>query len=243
MQEIDSPELGLNKDLVNAGSPSVKLGVQLLEFVELDTVTDHESRVELAGSDVVVQNFLPVKVNRRLTVTDESDTLLHNSSDVELVAERGVGGNQSNSAHLSDGSNTLVGRLGDIGLEHQSLLSLVQERLGLVESSAVQGAVQSTGNHLEDLLGHILDLAEIDCLDAFQLAGHFESSGDLVDSNDSLGTLEQSPSNRTLTDGTEAPNTDDIAFLDAGVDNAVVRGGQDVGQVEGCGTGISISMK
>ena len=234
-EHTNLPELGLDKDLVDASSPSVKLGIQLLELVDLDTVTDHERRVELAGSNVVVQDFLPVQVNRRLAVTDESNTLLHDGTDVELVAEGRVGGNQSDPTHLSDGSDTLVGCLGHVGLEHQSLLSLVQERLGLVESPTVQGAVQSTGDHLEDLFRYVLDLAEIDRLDALQLAGHFESSGDLVDGDDSLGTLEQGPSNGTLTDRAETPDTDDVALLDASVDDTVVRGGQDVRQVEGCG--------
>jgi len=47
-------------------------------------VGDHLERVDLAALDLL-EEHLPVEVNRGLTVTDEADTALHESTDVEVV--------------------------------------------------------------------------------------------------------------------------------------------------------------
>lgn len=153
-------------------------------------MTDHESGIKFARTNVVVEDFLPVQVHGSLTVADEADTLFHDGTNVELVAERGIDSDKPDPTHLSYGPNTFVGGFWDISLEHQRFLRLVQERFRFMEGTAVERTVKATGHHFQDFAGDILDFAEIDRVYILQLAGHLESGGDLVDRDDSLGALE-----------------------------------------------------
>jgi hypothetical protein len=131
---------------------------------------DAQFGVKLAATDVLVEDLLPVQVNRRLSVTDKAHSLLHERTNVEPVGEGAVGSNEPDAAHLAHGDDHLVRGLGHIGLEHERLLRLVEQRLGLVEGAAVDGDIEAVGHELENLGGHVRGLLEVDDLDPELLA-------------------------------------------------------------------------
>lgn len=131
------PGIGLNEDLDNTGVSLVKLLVELGEILNWHSVSDQRSNIKLLGHDVIVENLLPVKVDGGLSISDESHTLLHERTNVEVVGVSSVGTDEADSTELLGQEDHFVGGLTDIGLEHQSLFDLVQEGLGLVERGRV----------------------------------------------------------------------------------------------------------
>lgn len=79
--------LGLDKDLLQAVLVLVELVVDLVEIVELDAVRNHLQRVQLALLDLP-QKFLPVLVDGRLSISNETNSTLHQRSNVEVVGLR-----------------------------------------------------------------------------------------------------------------------------------------------------------
>lgn len=69
-------EASLYVDLLHAVILLVKVVIHLSHVLHTDTVSDHLERVNLILLDLV-QQVVPVHVNRSLAVTDESDTALH----------------------------------------------------------------------------------------------------------------------------------------------------------------------
>lgn len=60
----------------------VHLEVAFGHIFERNTVADDQvARIDLASLEVVVQDHVPVQMNGSLTITDDSDTLLHDGSD------------------------------------------------------------------------------------------------------------------------------------------------------------------
>jgi hypothetical protein len=102
----------------------------------------------------------------------------------------------------------LIGSLGDISLEHESLLDFVEHSLGLVEGSGVNTdyssdfepksqevphTVKTTWYSLLDSLDDVLSL-EVDSDDLWaDCLGHSESGWDSVDSVDFGSSLEECP--------------------------------------------------
>ena len=62
----------------------VKDVVDGVELGDVDPVTEHHERVGLAVLDHG-EEFLPVKVDRGLAVTDEANAALHEGTNVEVV--------------------------------------------------------------------------------------------------------------------------------------------------------------
>lgn len=79
-------DAGLHKDLVDVADPPVECRVQGWELFKADSVSDHEARVKGAVLQIL-HNFAPVLVDRCLTVSDESDPLLHQGAYIEVVRE------------------------------------------------------------------------------------------------------------------------------------------------------------
>lgn len=131
------PRFSLHKHLLHTRVPLVKLPVELREILKADTVSDDVTDVEFARDDVVVEDLMPVEMDRRLSVPDEPDTLLHESTDVEVVGVTGVDADETNTTELLCEEDHLIRSLRDVGLKHERLLDLVKESLGLVESGGV----------------------------------------------------------------------------------------------------------
>jgi len=93
--------------------------------------------VQLARDDVIIEDLVPVEMNRRLTVPDEANSLLHECTDVEVVGVAGVYTDETDPTEFLGEEDHFVGSLGNIGLEHESLLNLVKEGLGLVKGGSV----------------------------------------------------------------------------------------------------------
>jgi hypothetical protein len=72
-----------------------------------------------------------------LAISNEPDALLHKGADGKVVSVPGVDTDEPDPAHLTGEEDHLVGRLGNVGLEHERFLDLVEDGLGLVEGGAV----------------------------------------------------------------------------------------------------------
>ena len=79
-----------------------------------------QSRVECLGLDVLVEKFLPVFVDRGLSIAYKSDTFLHHRSDIEAVGET-MYGDQPTPAHLPRRNNYLIDNLENVCFKHQQL--------------------------------------------------------------------------------------------------------------------------
>lgn len=109
----------------------------LWEILNIHPMGDHESRVKLARHDIIIQDLLPIEMHRRLSIPNESYTLLHQCPNGEMVRVPAVDANKPYSAHFSDEENHLVRRFRNVGLEHQELFGFVEESFRLVECCAV----------------------------------------------------------------------------------------------------------
>lgn len=76
--------LRLDEHLLEALLALVEEFVDLLHVLEPDSVTDHVKRVDLVLADEL-QEVVPVLVDGGLAITDQTDTGLHQSADVEVV--------------------------------------------------------------------------------------------------------------------------------------------------------------
>jgi hypothetical protein len=89
---------------------------------------------------------------------------------------------------------------------------------------------------LQDLLNDVLaprSVDELDLIGSGLLNGEVESVLDEIDHDNLLGALEESPLSRALPDRSSSPDSDDVAGSDAGVDDGIVRSGEDVREVQG----------
>lgn len=163
-----------------------------------------QRRVELSRDDVVVEDLLPPLMHGSLAVADKAHALLHYRTDVDMVGVSGVGGDEADAAALPDGHDHLVDDLGHVRLEHERLLYLVQQRLGLVERAAVERDVEAARADLLQTLDDVSVLGEVERLDARLALRERNSLGHAVDADDALRALELRPLGNALADGTQA---------------------------------------
>lgn len=164
--------------------------------------------VELPRDDQVIEDLLPVLVYGCLAISNVTNTLLHQRANVEVVCVSGVGSNDTDTAALLHRHDRLVRNLGDVRLEHERLLNLVQQRLRLMEGTytksneiparskappsmltAIQGNVETTRSDFLNALHNILVLREVDDF-ATILLRLLETLRDPVNANDARCALE-----------------------------------------------------
>ena len=78
-------EFCLHKDFLHAICSLVEDVVDEVHLLHQDTVSEHGVWVCLALLDHF-EKFFPVEVDRRLTITNETDATLHNRADIEVVS-------------------------------------------------------------------------------------------------------------------------------------------------------------
>ena len=224
-------ELRLHKGLHDALLLSIKGPVQLLELLERKPMAQNNGRVERAVLNLL-QEFVPVLLNRSLTRSSKRDALLHQRADEESVSRSGVIGDESNVAKLADGLQHLVGNLGGIGLKADGSLKGVQGPLCVSEGGSVNAAVDTLGFLLVQRLDNVLGLAKVDDFAANVVSCHGESLGNIVNGNDTLRTSELGPFAGEEANWTQTPNRNTLAFLNLGTDGSMIRRGDNVGQIE-----------
>lgn len=131
---------------------------------------------------------------------------------VEIIGRgmRGDGGRGAQTPRLHrrySRVDHLVDRFKHVRLQHERFLNLVGETLGLVERAAVECAVETVRDKLENLFGDLGSSRGIDRLDSELLAGELEAGGNKVDADDPLGSLEESPLGCALSDGSKTDRT------------------------------------
>lgn len=98
-----------------------------------------QAQVEFTRNEIIVQDLLPVQVDRGLAVANETDTTFHESSDVDAVCVSSIGGDDADATHLLDGHEAFVDGLRIVGLEHHELLGFVDEGLWFMEGACAIG--------------------------------------------------------------------------------------------------------
>ena len=100
LERPSSPEFGLHKHLFNTRHTLVELLVKRWEILDVHSMSDNVLDVEFARLDVIVEDLVPVQVDWCLTITDESNTLLHQGSNVEVVGESRVDTDETDSTEF-----------------------------------------------------------------------------------------------------------------------------------------------
>jgi hypothetical protein len=78
---------------------------------------------------------------------------------------------------------------------------LVEEGLGLVESTAIECLVNATWYHFEKLLGDVGNLGEIDSLNAKLLPSPLQAEGNTIDTNNSSDQIKYVRNCRSMSKG------------------------------------------
>lgn len=111
-----------------------------------------QCRIKFPRNDVVIENLFPVKMDRSLSVTNETDPLFHECADVEgisipsteckfvryelrFASRYALCSDDTTTSHLLDGHNHLIDDLRDICFKHKGLLNFVKKGLRLMECS------------------------------------------------------------------------------------------------------------
>lgn len=253
--------LGLHKNLLDTIFVVFELVVNLVEVLQADTVGNHLKRIQLPGLYVLHQ-LLPVQVNWRLPVTDQSDTALHQGSDVEVVCLQCVSsqflrsrrlGTYISNVDTSDAATAkvphtldhLVDQLASVRLSTDRQLNSVHPPLGVLASRTLKGDVRATTTaQLLELAddGGLVGNTEAQLLVVNEVKLVLVLCGPqlldevepnlLVDKNDLGGALVDGEDSAHLADGSRAPDGDLVALVNGSVLDAVVRRGEHVGQVQ-----------
>ena len=157
-------------------------------------------------------------------------------TDVEVVGEADVDAGDTDTAEVPHGLNALVDDFAGIGLEADGQLNGVSPVLGVFTSNTLEGDVGTTAiDHLLQLGNNTLaaaELGEVDSLDFWIALFDEVQTPVLVNHDHALGSLHQGEIRTHLADGSRAPDGNDIALVDAGVDDAVPAGADHVGKVQ-----------
>lgn len=157
-------------------------------------------------------------------------------TDVEVVSEADVDTGDANATEVPHGLDALVDDLAGVGLEADGQLNGVSPVLGILASNALNGDVGTAAvDHLLQLRDNALapaELGEVDSLDlGIALADEVQSPV-LVDHDNALGSVHESKLSTHLANGSCAPDGNDVALVDAGVDDSVPAGADYVGEVQ-----------
>lgn len=159
-------------------------------------MTDHVKRVDLVLADEL-QEVVPVLVDGGLAVTDQTDTGLHQSADVEVVglavelvcviacnSKKGermndvvytyvtsVHSSNSDSAKRLDGSEHFIQEFRGIRLKTEQGLEVVSPSLGIFTSGTLKADVWASIDHLLQLRGDRFSLGELREINRLEL-GH-----------------------------------------------------------------------
>lgn len=165
--------------------------------------TDLQRGIKFTSQDVIVQDLLPPLVHRSLSVPNEPDPFLHQRTDVDVVREAGVSGNDTDTAALLHAREHLVDDFWHVRLQHQSLLHLVQQGLRLMERTTVECDVESSRADLLETLHDIRMDREVKGFDARLLLGKGETFRNSVNTDDTLRALEFGEFRHALADGAQ----------------------------------------
>jgi hypothetical protein len=171
-------------------------------------------------------------LDRALTRTTESDTLLHDGTDIKTVCGGGVVGNEGNGAELTDGADLLVEDFRGVSLKANGALHGVEDALGKAEAGGIDDTVDSDGDLLADLGHNIGRLVGKDAFNAEGLDGKIDTLLVRVDTDDARSALDKGPLGSEQTNRAETPDGDSGAGSDVGALHCVVGGGNDIGEVE-----------
>jgi hypothetical protein len=157
-------------------------------------------------------------------------------TNVEMVGEADVDAGDAHTAVVPHGLDALVDNLAGVGLEADGQLDGVSPVLRVFTSNTLEGDVGTTTiDHLLQLCNDTLaaaELGEIDGLDLWIALFDEVQTPVLVDHDDALGLVHQGEIRTHLADGSRTPDGDDVALVDAGVDNAIPAGADHVGEVQ-----------
>lgn len=157
-------------------------------------------------------------------------------TDVEVVGEADVHASDAHATEVPHGLNALVDDLAGVGLETNGQLNGVSPVLGVFTSNTLEGDVGTTAiDHLLQRGNNTLaaaELGEVDSLNFWIALFDEVQTPVLVNHDNALGSLHQGEIGAHLADGSRAPDGNDIALVDAGVDNAVPAGADHVGEVQ-----------
>lgn len=227
--------LGLHKHLLHAILLLLKLIIHLIQILQPDTVCDHIHWLNLFILDHLEQ-ALPVQMHRRLPITNEPDTALHQRANVEVVRETDVHTRDAAAPKVARTCNHLVDELARVCLQTEHHLKVVRPALCVLAGCGLDADIWAAvvAHFLEDA-GHGLALAELGVVDGFDvrvcLLDEIEAPV-CVDDDDLRGAVEQRKFSRHLANGSAAPDGDDIALLHARIDNGVPGCAEHVGEEE-----------
>jgi hypothetical protein len=157
-------------------------------------------------------------------------------TDVEVVGEANVDAGDTNATVVPHGLDTLVDDLTGVGLHASSQFNLVRPALRVFTCNTLERDVGATAvNHLLQLGDNTLAVSqhrEVHGLDLGVLLLDEVKAPVLVNHNDALRLVHQGEVGSHLTDRTSAPNGNDVALVDYGVDNSVPACADHVREVE-----------
>jgi len=157
-------------------------------------------------------------------------------TDVEVVGVADVDAGNTHATEVFHGLDALVDDLAGVGLEANCQFDSVSPALGVFTSNTLEGDVGTTAvAHLLQLCDDALaatKLSEVDSLDSgIPLLDEVQTPV-LVNHDHSRGLVHQSELGTHLANGSCTPNGNNIALVDASVDNAVPAGADHIRQVQ-----------